>query len=271
MAVAADRVQDLTDHVEDGTAGEGVERELERLRCDLVADHAPDERRTTADEACERKPAPRGRDRAERADDAESLGRVVQREADDQHGREADLAGTGRHADRKALGEVVQSDRDRDHHSPAQGASPDGVGDRLGARERLHRQRCGLRPAGDRRELGDREQHAALDDRQAGAAEREAAEQQGGVARKLREAAAAALEGGQHAVKDLVRVLHHVDKDEREDSDREHRERDAHSVAEHADPPDREAEIDREPCERSEQRGVRERHGASSGVFGLPK
>ena len=84
---------------------------------DLVADDRAEERRPAADQAGEPEPAPRRAHAAERADDAEPLGRVVQAEADDQDGREADRAGLGRDADREALGEVVQPDRDGDRHA----------------------------------------------------------------------------------------------------------------------------------------------------------
>src|SRR5947209_391758 len=53
-------------------------------------------------------------DRAERADDAEALGRVVEGEADDQDRREGDRPGPGGDADREPLGEVVEPDRGGD-------------------------------------------------------------------------------------------------------------------------------------------------------------
>ena len=111
MAVAAHAVPDLADHVEDRAAGDGVEGELERLGGDVVADHRAEEGRAAADQAREPEPAPGGRDVAERPDDPKALGGVVQREADDQHGGQADLAGARGDADRQALGEVVQPDR----------------------------------------------------------------------------------------------------------------------------------------------------------------
>ena len=50
----------------------------------------------------------------QRRDDAEALGGVVQREADDQHGGQGDLVAGRGLADGQALGEVVQADADRD-------------------------------------------------------------------------------------------------------------------------------------------------------------
>jgi two-component system, OmpR family, response regulator len=104
---AAHAVPDLADDIEDRAARQGVERELERLGGDAVADHRPDERRAAADEPGKQQPAPRGPDITERADDAEALGRVVQREADDQDGREPDLVGLRRDADGQPFREVV--------------------------------------------------------------------------------------------------------------------------------------------------------------------
>src|SRR4051794_4279851 len=96
MAVAAHAVPDLTDDVEDRAAGDGVEGQLERRGAHAVADHRAGEGGAAADQAGEREPAPRGAHVAQRADDAEALRRVVQREADDQDGGEPDLAGLRR-------------------------------------------------------------------------------------------------------------------------------------------------------------------------------
>src|SRR4051794_33267792 len=120
VAVAPHAVPDLTDDVEDRAARDRVEGELERLGADAVADHRADEGGAAADQAGEREPAPRGPDVAERADDAEALRRVVEREADDQHGGEADLPGLRRDADGEPLGEVVQADRGRDDQAGAE-------------------------------------------------------------------------------------------------------------------------------------------------------
>ena len=49
-----------------------------------------------------------------RRDDAETLGGVVQAEADDQQRRERDFVARRRLADRQPFGEVVQADADRD-------------------------------------------------------------------------------------------------------------------------------------------------------------
>src|SRR4051812_21035135 len=92
---AAHRVPHLADHIEDGSARDRIEGELERLRGDAVAEHGAEEGGCAADNAGDEQPAPCGRDVAQRADYPEALSRVVQGEADDQHGGEANLAGRG--------------------------------------------------------------------------------------------------------------------------------------------------------------------------------
>src|SRR4051794_3562045 len=59
VAVPAHAVPDLTDHVEDRSAREGVEDELERVGGDVVPDHRAKEGGCTADQAHQREPAPR--------------------------------------------------------------------------------------------------------------------------------------------------------------------------------------------------------------------
>src|SRR6266542_3380033 len=66
MSVAAHRVPDLADHVEDRAPGDRIERQLERLGCDVVAEHRPEESRASADEPGDGEPAPRRPDVAER-------------------------------------------------------------------------------------------------------------------------------------------------------------------------------------------------------------
>ena len=51
----------------------------------------------------------------QRGDDREALGRVVDREADDEERAERELADRVGGADREALAEVVEADPDRDH------------------------------------------------------------------------------------------------------------------------------------------------------------
>src|SRR5204863_5650408 len=75
-------------------------------------------------------PPPRRLDTPERTDDPETLGGVVEGEADDQHRRKADLPGARRDAYREALGEVVEPDRGGDRHPGPQRPRP-------GARRRL--------------------------------------------------------------------------------------------------------------------------------------
>src|SRR5581483_9060419 len=107
VAVAPHGGPDLADHVEDRSAGDGIEGELEGLRGHVVADHGADEGGAAPDQAREGEPAPGRPHGPEGPDDPEALGGVVEGEADDQHRRQADLAGAGGDPDRKALGEVV--------------------------------------------------------------------------------------------------------------------------------------------------------------------
>ena len=83
----------------------------------------------------------------QRRDDAEALGRVVQREADDQHGRQRDLAARGRLADGEALGEVVQADADGDQQRQSAGRGPGGDAARRPAAAPSTRHRAGARRA----------------------------------------------------------------------------------------------------------------------------
>src|ERR1700731_2709455 len=108
MAVAAHAGPDLTDHMRDRAAGEGLEQQLQRTGVDLVADDRAEERGPAADQAGAAEPGPGWPRAAERAADAEALARVVPPEADDQHGGQADRAGLRRDTDREPLGEVVQ-------------------------------------------------------------------------------------------------------------------------------------------------------------------
>src|SRR6266851_1562314 len=80
MPVAAHTGPDLADHIQDRSAGERVEQQLEWTGVDLVADDRSEERGPAADQAGPPQPGPRGPRAAERADDAEALGRVVQAE-----------------------------------------------------------------------------------------------------------------------------------------------------------------------------------------------
>src|SRR3954451_8146227 len=60
VALAADAVPDLADHVEDRPAGQREEEQLERVARDLVADHRPQPRRPARDRPGEAQPAPGG-------------------------------------------------------------------------------------------------------------------------------------------------------------------------------------------------------------------
>ena len=68
------------------------------------------------------------------------------------------------------------------------------------------------------------------------------------------------LHRGERVVDDRQAVGQHVDEDEREHPDGEHRERDPGPGAEQLEPPDREPEVDREAGERAEQDCLSEGH-----------
>src|SRR4029077_5436882 len=95
--------------------------ELQRLRGDAVAEHRAKEGGGAADQPDQPEPLPRRAHGAERADDAEPLGGVVEGEADDQNRGQADVSGARRYPDGETLGEVVKPDRDRDRHPRSQG------------------------------------------------------------------------------------------------------------------------------------------------------
>src|SRR6478672_883564 len=84
------RAPDLPDHVEDRSGRDRVEEQLEGLRGDVVADDRSKEDGASADQTGEGEPPPAGPDVPKRTDDPEALRRVVDCEADDQDGGEAD-------------------------------------------------------------------------------------------------------------------------------------------------------------------------------------
>ena len=106
--------------------------------------------------------------------------------------------------------------------------------------------------------------HAALDHRQPGAAGGEAAAEQEREAERLAEARLVVLEALDRVLDDPERVLEHVDEQERQDADREHRQADPGAVAEQLQPPERQAQVDRETGERSEDDCLGEAQGKTS-------
>ncbi len=86
-----------------------------------MPDERAEERRAARDQAhhAEEPPARTVGLGAERADDAEPLGRVVQPEADDEQQRQLDLVVRSRLPDCEPLGEVVQADPDCDQQREA--------------------------------------------------------------------------------------------------------------------------------------------------------
>ena len=69
---------------------------------------------------------------AQRRDDRQALGRVVDREADDEEGAERERPGRVGGADRQALAEVVEADPDRDQQRQVGAAAPPGASGALG-------------------------------------------------------------------------------------------------------------------------------------------
>jgi uncharacterized membrane protein len=252
VPVAAHGRPDLPDHVQDRAARERVEEQLERLRVDLVADDRPQHRRSAGHEARHAEPLPGGVRAAQRPHDAEALGRVVQPEADDQHGREPDRAGLGRHPDREPLGEVVQADRDRHHHRRLQCAHARGVGALLRAGAILARQHRGRLAARDRRRGCATRAQPALDRGDAGRAHDESHREEREQAQHVAEARGVVPEVIDGRFEHGLAVLGHVHEDERQNPDREHREGDAHAVSHPAHAPQGQPQIDRETGDRSQ-------------------
>ena len=69
---------------------------------------------------------------------------------------------------------------------------------------------------------------------------------------------------------DRLTVTGHIDEDERQDSDREHRQRDACAVGNSPKPPHRQAEVDRETGDCTEQHRFRKAHSVSPRLLGQP-
>jgi len=76
-----------------------------------LADEGADQSWATSDDAKEREKSPTGpvRFSGQRGDDAESLSRIVQPEADDKQHCETDFTGSGGLANRQSLRKVMQS------------------------------------------------------------------------------------------------------------------------------------------------------------------
>ena len=76
----------------------------------------------------------------------------------------------------------------------------------------------------------------------------------------VREAAVVVLVAVQRRFDDRLTVAGHIDEDERQDSDREHRQSDACAVGNSPKPPHRQAEEDRETGDCTEQHRLRKAH-----------
>src|SRR5437762_843017 len=108
--------EELDDDIQDGTRREREECRKDCLVLKGLTDDRSDEGRTARDqpERAEKTPAREVRFTGERSHDAEALGRVVEREPNDQHECQAELSPGGRLADRQALREVVETDPEGD-------------------------------------------------------------------------------------------------------------------------------------------------------------
>ena len=113
--LAADS-EELDDDVENRSGGESEERDEQPLVDPGLPDDGAHERGAAADQAHEpeERPARSFAFGRHRCDDPESLGGVVQAEADDEQQREADLAGRGRLPDGEPFREVVEADAECD-------------------------------------------------------------------------------------------------------------------------------------------------------------
>jgi hypothetical protein len=173
----------------------------------------------------------------------------VDRKADDQHGRETDLAGAGGDADRQPLGEVVQPDRCRDRHPCAKGLAPDRelVGEHLGLLDG-HRIGRATRDGGRLRGA-----HPPFDQGEAGGTRREAGAEQQREEHPDRQAAIALVEGVEPLLDDLEAMDKDLREEERENTHGEHCEGDACPLRHELDPPERQPEIDREPRQGPEE------------------
>ena len=114
------------DHLDDRA---GAEAEQERGQRGVVggrADPRAEHRGRARDQPQRDQPAERGARLRERRDDRQPLGRVVQREADDEERAQRQRARRVGGADRHALAEVVQPDADRDQRraTPRRRAGP---------------------------------------------------------------------------------------------------------------------------------------------------
>ena len=196
-------------------------------------------------------PIQRHEGRTSPAYDAEALGGVVQGEADDQDGRQADRPGPRRDPDRESLGEVVNADRGGDREPGAQRAAArevDLVTERVGLRQA---QRGHVGTARDRGRAAAGRTDPALERGEAGAPGRETATEQHDQPDQVGHRLVVVLDRVQGRVDDLHPVREHIYEDEREHADREHRQRHPRASAEQLQAPDRKAEVDRQPGQRS--------------------
>jgi hypothetical protein len=180
----------------------------------------------------------------------------VKREADDQHRR------LGRDADRETLGEVVQPDRGGDRHAGAQRPRPCSGSGRAGLSEVGGEQDIGG-PAGDPRQRA-LPSGALLEDAQPGAADGEPRPEQEREPDGVAERALAVLIALDGPLDDAEGVLQHVNEQEREHPDGEHRQRDAGARAERGQPAKGQTQEDREPGERTQRRRLSKGHRHSS-------
>ena len=242
--------EELDHDVEDRPGGECEEREKERVVDERSADDGPDERGASADQPGRRKEAPTRAFayRGHRADDAEAFGRVVQAEPDDEQQRESDLALRCRLTDREPFGEVVEPDADRDEHGESLRVAPL----RHGRRELVD-----VRGAGTEPSLASLDRAFVVDEPdQPGP---EARREHGRQADEAPPAGAVVLCCKERVLDRFVRVAEHIEEQEDEDADRDGVQAGAQLRCRVPEPPEREAEEDRETGDRREHPEARRR------------
>jgi hypothetical protein len=249
--------QELDDHIEDRAGGEPEEGDRERRVDDGLADECAEDRRSAADqpERGQKRPARTDRASGKRRDDAEPLRRVVEREADDEGAREREFPSGCRLADREAFGEVVEpdpdGDEDREFAAGDGGRAPGELahGRRSGADATGS---AGGEPAFIANEAQERHGKADGDGR---CEERELAPGAGPRDRLV-----------ERRFDHRHRGAEHVPEEEQQDPDRHCAQEGAQGDAGSRQPPHRQADEDRRPCDDPEGDDLFLRHGAPSAM-----
>jgi hypothetical protein len=170
-----------------------------------------------------------------------------------------DRAGSRRDPDREPLGEVVDPDGRGDRQPPAERLAPCGVELELQL-SGLGGQRGGTSPARDRRGPRWPRPHPLLQHRQPGAPRGEPGAHQHDQPDQVRDRAVVVFDEVQLVIDDREAVGEHVDEDERQDPDGEHRQADPGLATQQLQPPHGQPEEDGEAGEGSERGGFAKRH-----------